>query len=270
MSIFTEEWAENGLPLVGVIHLAPLPGSPGNTAAMTEIADLALRDMRTLESAGFDGLVIENIGDLPFTAGRVAAHTVAQMATISQQIIDTSNLPVGINVLRNDGLSAMAIAAACGARFIRVNVLCGATLTDQGIVHGIAHDLLRLQSELGAGDISLFADIQVKHAAPISLEPLPIHLADIRNRGGAAAFIVTGLATGYPPAVHDAKEIATLSAGTPLFIGSGVTAANVCDYIPFAQGIIVGTSIRRDDVISQPIDGGKAAEFVASARSGTT
>src|SRR5690606_13240725 len=114
------------------------------------------------------GLMLENFGDTPFYPRRVAAHTVAAMTAIAVEVRRQVDLPLGINVLRNDGLSALGIAAASGADFIRVNVLSGARVTDQGIVQGIAHDLLRERRWLGAESVKILADVNVKHSAPLA------------------------------------------------------------------------------------------------------
>ena len=127
----------SGLPagsprVMGVVHLAPLPGSPGydEKVGMTGILDRALRDAASLAGGGMAGIVVENFGDAPFWKDAVPPETVAAMARAATEIRRTVTIPVGINVLRNDALAALGIAAACQADFIRVNVLCGPMVTE--------------------------------------------------------------------------------------------------------------------------------------------
>jgi membrane complex biogenesis BtpA family protein len=143
------QWPRSRKVVIGMIHLLPLPGSPRYVADVKAAREAALRDAGALRDGGVHGLMIENFGDVPFYPARVPAYVVAHMTAIAAEVRSRVALPLGINVLRNDGLSALAVAQACGAEFIRVNVLCGARVADQGILQGIAHDLLRERSLLG-------------------------------------------------------------------------------------------------------------------------
>ena len=144
-------WKNVRKPVIGMLHLPALPGSPLYGGSLTSIRDAMLRDAQLLAEGGVNGLMIENFGDTPFFPGRVPAHVVAHLTAIAGEVRRcVPNLPLGINVLRNDGLSALAVAHAVGADYIRVNVLCGARVADQGLLQGIAHELLRLRAELKA------------------------------------------------------------------------------------------------------------------------
>src|SRR5688500_11931771 len=168
-----DAWKNVRKPVIGMLHLAALPGSPLYGASLSAIAEAVLRDAQLLAEGGVNGLMIENFGDTPFFPGRVPAHVVAHMTAIAGEVRRlVPNLPLGINVLRNDGLSALAVAHAIEADYIRVNVLCGARVADQGILQGIAHELLRLRVELRADAIKIFADVDVKHSAPLAERPL--------------------------------------------------------------------------------------------------
>src|SRR6185503_19197615 len=156
-------------------------------------------------------LLIENFHDAPFTGGRVDAATVAAMAAVARRIADAVPLPLGINVLRSDGRSALAVAVAAGARFIRVNVHVGATLTDQGVIQGDAHALLRERR---------------KHGAPLADIPLEQEARDCVERGLADGLIVSGAATGEPTAPGDLKRVRDSVPEIPLLVGSGATPAS--------------------------------------------
>src|SRR2546426_191322 len=172
-------WAKINKPVIGMLHLAALPGSPLYGESIEPIRSAMLRDAELLVEGGVQGLMMENFGDTPFFPGRVPAFVVAHMTALAAEVKRRfPDTPLGINVLRNDGLSALAITHAVGAEYIRVNVLCGARLADQGILHGIAHDLLRLRSELGAREIKILADVDVKHSAPLAARPLKDEVDD--------------------------------------------------------------------------------------------
>jgi membrane complex biogenesis BtpA family protein len=244
----------------GMVHLGALPGAP-LFASLDVVLERALRDVRALRDGGCDGFVVENFGDRPFARGRVEVETVAAMTRVIVEIASEVRLPFGVNVLRNDALSALAIAAATGAAFIRVNVHTGAMLTDQGIIEGDAHTTLRKRASL-APDVLIFADHLVKHASPIA-EVDPVQSArDLRLRGLADAIIITGSETG---AAADPARLRTLrdAIDAPLLLGSGLTALNAHQFAD-ADGAIVGTSIQRDG----SVDAGLVESVVRAFKSG--
>src|SRR5512140_1246284 len=184
-------------PLIGVVHLPPLPGSPGHVLSRSEVRDRASADAAAYVRAGFDGLLVENFGDHPFFPDAVEPHTVALMALLVARVREVARslaphrrVPVGVNVLRNDARAAIGIAAATGAEFVRVNVHVGAMVTDQGILAGKAHETLRYRAALRS-DAAVFADVLVKHAAPLGAVDLETSARDTFRRGGAAALVVT-------------------------------------------------------------------------------
>jgi membrane complex biogenesis BtpA family protein len=236
--------------IFGMVHLRALPGAP-LFASMDDVLELALQDVRALEAGGCDGFVLENFGDRPFTRGRVEAETVAAMTRIITEIRREVALPFGVNVLRNDALSALAIAAATGASFIRVNVHTGAAVTDQGIIEGDAYATLRKRAALAPG-VLVFADYLVKHATPMG----EVSAKDLRLRGLADAIIVTGIETGAaadPSRLRELRE----SVDAPLLVGSGLTVENAAEFAG-ADGAIVGTSIKTND----GVDGAKVEALV--------
>ncbi|MGH7396925.1 MAG: BtpA/SgcQ family protein, partial [Candidatus Rokuibacteriota bacterium] len=156
--------------VIGMVHLRALPGSPRWDGDMAALVRAALDDARALAEGGADALLVENHGDVPFTARRVDAATVAGMAVAVGEIRRALPLPVGVNVLKNDVRSALAVAAATGARFVRVNVHVGAVAADQGIIESDAHDTLRYRRLLGVA-VGILADVQAKHGMPLA--PVP-------------------------------------------------------------------------------------------------
>jgi len=236
-------------PLIGMIHLQPLPGSPGFAGDLKRIADAALRDAQVLAEGGFDGCIVENFGDTPYFPERVPQVTVAAMAVICERLVRESPLPLGVNVLRNDALAALSIAAVVGARFIRVNVLAGAMVTDQGIVAGKAHEVMRLRSALGA-QVLVLADVLVKHAAPLGEADIVRHGLDLVERANADGVIVTGKATGEAPAPETVQLLRQSMPHTAIFVGSGLTPDNLHRFLPWCDGLIVGTWLKEKGSIS--------------------
>src|SRR5260370_23274311 len=181
--------------LVGVILLRPLPGSPRWTGNLESVIRLAINDARAYEQGGVDALFLENFGDVPFTKGAVDPETVAAMAVAGRAVRGAVKLPIGFNVLRNDARAALAICAACGGSFIRVNVHSGAMLTDQGIIEGNAYRPLRYRRNICPG-AQIFADVHVKHAVPLGDWSLEDSAHDTLDRGLADALIISGVGTG--------------------------------------------------------------------------
>jgi membrane complex biogenesis BtpA family protein len=252
--------------LIGMVHLPPLPGSPRWSGSMERAIATALADARALLDGGMDALLVENHGDVPFTAGRVEAATVAAMAVVVAEVRRaTVGVPLGVNVLKNDARAALAIATAAGAQFIRVNVHAGAVVADQGIVQTDAYHTLRDRRLLDA-DVRLFADVQGKHAVPVAPVEIELEARDLVDRGLADALVVSGRATGEATAIADLKRVRSAVPETPLLVGSGVTADSVAELLSLADGAIVGTSLKRDGDVRQPVDPARVRRLVAAAR----
>jgi len=253
----------DGPLLIGMVHVPPLPGSPCFSGSFDEVRRQTLRDAEALVTGGIDHLMIENFGDTPFLPGPVPAHTVAHLTAITADIgREFPEATFGLNVLRNDGASAVGIAHATGGAFIRVNVLCGARLTDQGLVPGIAHDLLRLRRTLEADDIAILADVDVKHSAALAERPLVEEIDDVIRRGHADAVIVSGTATGSPVDEDRLQEAVGAADGHPVLVGSGANAESILRLRKLASGFIVGTSVKRDGDVSQPVDVSRVRDVV--------
>jgi len=250
--------------LVGMVHLGPLPGSPAFDGDLDSIITAATADAERIAEAGFDGIMIENFRDAPFYASNVPKVTIASLTTAVNAAYEASRLPVGVNVLRNDGLGALGIAAATPATFVRINVLSGTMYTDQGPIVGQAAEVARLRSQI-CPDVAIMADIFVKHATP----PAGLTLADATNdlveRGGADAVVVSGAGTGAPADLDQLATVVGLS-HLPVYLGSGATTDNVDEMLAIADGAIVGTSIKVDGVATNPVDLEAAADFVKAAR----
>ncbi len=252
-------------PLVGMVHLLPLPGAPRWAGSMRTVIDRALADAGLLEQAGFQALLIENFGDAPFFPSRVPAETVAAMGVVIHEIRRTVPLPAGVNVLRNDARAALAIAAATGAEFMRVNVHSGALLTDQGWIRGRAYHTLRMRARLGL-QCGIVANVAVKHAILPPGHDIAAEARDARDRGLANALIVSGPATGQPPDPAHLLAVRRATAGTPLWIGSGLDCDNVASLLPLCDGAIVGSTLQKDGVAGSGVEAERAQRFINAVR----
>jgi membrane complex biogenesis BtpA family protein len=240
--------------LIGMVHVPPLPGSPRWEGSMERVVAAAVADARALVEGGMDALLVENHGDAPFTPARVEAATVASLAVVAHEVHRACpTVPLGINVLKNDARSAVAVACAVGARFIRVNVHAGAVLADQGIVQSDAHGTLRDRRLLGA-DVALFADVGGKHAVPLAPVDLEQHAHDLLERGLADGLVVSGPATGAPTPLDVVKRVRGVAPRARLLVGSGVTAETAAAMLSVADGLIVGSSLKRDGRVGNPVD----------------
>ena len=255
-------------PVIGVIHLLPLPGSYSYNGDLEEVLLRAEQEAMALTSGGVDGIIFENFFDAPFARGSVDVSTACAMTMCGKRIVDSCDIPVGVNVLRNDVISALGVASACGAQFVRVNVLSGAMLTDQGIIQGDARTVMNYRRQLQAVDkIKIFADVMVKHAYPLSadLDIAQVALETV-ERARADGVIVSGIGTGSAPDLKDLKAVKEAAPDSPLFIGSGATRDNVGQFLEFADGIIVGTSIKRKGEVRNPVDVDRVRILVEAAR----
>jgi membrane complex biogenesis BtpA family protein len=252
--------------LIGMVHVAPLPGSPRWEGSMERVVAAAVADARALVEGGMDALLVENYGDAPFTPGRVEPATVASLAVVAREL--RAALPqatLGINVLKNDARAALAIACAVGARFIRVNVHAGAVVADQGLVQSDAYATLRDRRLLGA-DVQIFADVGGKHAVPLAPVDLEQHARDLAHRGLADGLVVSGQATGATTALTDVKRVRGAVPHLPVLVGSGATPDTVAELLSVADGVIVGTALKRNGDVTAPVDGDRVRRLVAAAR----
>lgn len=248
-----------------MLHVPALPGSPRSGAPLSAITEWVMRDAAALAEAGFDGFILENFGDTPFFPGRVPAHTVAFLTALAGEVKRLFPLALGINVLRNDGRSALAVATAAGADFIRVNVFTGARAADQGILQGEAHEILRDRRLLGSA-VRIFADVAVKHSAPIGQRDLRDEVEDTLRRGHADAVIVSGAGTGKETPLDDLRLAKEVAGAAQVYAGSGVGAAQAAEVLRIVDGIIVGTALKQDGITANPVDAGRARRFVKAAR----
>ncbi len=251
--------------LVGMVHLLPLPGSPGYGGSMQDVVETAVADAGELASAGFPALMIENFGDVPFHVDSVAAETISAITVAVGSVIEATSLSIGVNVLRNDVLAALGIAAATGATFVRANVLTGVMYTDQGPIVGRAAEVLRKRQHL-VDDVEIWADVMVKHAAAPFGVDIRQAASDTIERGLADAVIVSGSGTGAEPDIHETTIVrASVPQDTRVVIGSGASIDNLAGLMDVADTVIVGSAIKVDGDANNRVDPGRATQFAQIA-----
>ncbi len=251
--------------VIGVIHSRPLPGSPAYDGEdMDEIIGFALAEARRYVEGGVDGLIVENHGDIPFAKPEdLGPETAACMATMTRAVRLEAGVPVGVNVLANAPLQALAVAKAAGASFVRVNQWANAYVANEGFMEGRAGEAARYRAWLHARAVKIFADVHVKHGAHAITADREIgELARDVEFFDADVAIATGQRTGDAATLD---ELRTIAAGTslPVVVGSGVTPENVGDILSVAHGVIVASSLKRDGVWWNPVDPERMAAFMA-------
>jgi uncharacterized protein len=251
--------------LIGVVHLLPLPGAPRWAGSMEAVVGRAVADAEAYETRGAHAVIIENFGDVPFTKDPVPSETIAAMATAGSAVRSAIKLPIGFNVLRNDARAALALCAACGGSFIRVNVHAGAMLTDQGVIEGRAHDTLRARRTL-CPDALIFADVQVKHAVRVALMPIELSARDTLHRGLADALIVSGTGTGEAVNLEELQRVRRACPDAIVLLGSGVTRDNIAQCRGLANGAIVGTSLKKDGKVENVVEAERVKELVRTLK----
>lgn len=241
--------------LLGMVHVGALPGSPGSRESVRELARRAAAEATTLERAGFDGLIVENMHDLPYVHGdRLGPETVAAMALVVGAVVDAVKVSVGVQILSGGAKHAVAVAHATGAKFVRVENFVFSHIAEEGILpEGEAGTLLRYRRAIGADEVAVFADIDKKHAAHAMTADLTLadwaHAAEFFKADGV---IVTGKFTGRPPTEEHLR--AAKESGLPVLVGSGATTALIESMARHADGVIVGTAIKGEGKWSNPVD----------------
>jgi membrane complex biogenesis BtpA family protein len=242
--------------IIAVIHSLPLPGSPDyDGQPMDEIVDFAIAEAGRYRDGGADGLIVENHGDIPFAKpDRLGPETAACMAVMTDAVRRQSGLPVGVNVLANGAVQALAVAKAAGAAFVRVNQWSNAYVANEGLMDGPAGEAMRYRAWLRAKSVRVFADVHVKHGAhAITGDRTIQELARDNEFFDADAAIATGQRTGDSATM---EELQTIAAGTalPVIVGSGVTPDNIGDIFTVADAVIVASYLKRDGVWWNPVD----------------
>jgi membrane complex biogenesis BtpA family protein len=252
-------------PIIGMVHLPPLPLSPKwADEGYESILHCALQDAQALQQGGIDGIILENQNDLPFAPEEVPPVIIAYMAALGRDLRRQVDLPFGINILFNDWQAEIAVAAAVGASFIRVEVLVDPSWSDLGYLEACAPGLLRLMNMLHS-DVRIFADVQGKYTVPCSPRSLTDSAQDAQNRGLADVVIITGSGTGHSASLEDVREVKK-GISIPVLVGSGVTPQNLAGMLDAADGAIVGSFFKRNGELANSVDADRVRQIMEIAR----
>ena len=257
--------AEETKPVVGMIHVGALPGTPGQRQSLTELVETACAEARLYRDAGVNCLMLENMHDVPYLRGGVGPEIVAAMTVLAREVRREVALPMGIQILAAADLEALAVAHAAGLDFIRTECFCFAHVADEGLMQSNAAKLLRYRRTIGATGVQVWADIKKKHASHALTADLTIgDVAEAAEFMGAETIIVTGTSTGRPPQAWEVAE-ARDHCQLPVFVGSGVGVKNAEELLLVSDGVIVGSYFKRDGYWANEIDPERMREFVAEA-----
>src|SRR6476646_9733111 len=247
-SLFT-----NLKPVIGVIHVGALPGTPRGAKSVVELVRQAKEEARVYRECGVDGVIIENMHDVPYLRGEVGPEIVAAMTAIGIEVKIAAELPVGIQILAGANMEAMAVAHAAGLNFIRAEGYAYAHIADEGLIQSSAAKLLRYRKMIGAPDVQVWADIKKKHSAhAITADVSLRETGETVEFMGADCVIVTGTVTGKPPTIEDVRE-SKAHCTLPVILGSGISEKNIEEFYPHADGFIVGTSFKKDGDWAKPV-----------------
>lgn len=253
-------------PIIGMIHLKPLPGSPlydPELMPMSKIIRIAIEEAKILEEAGLDGLQVENIWDYPYLKNKdITYETVSSLSVATHEIKNSVAIPVGVNCHLNGGFAALAAAVAAEANWIRVFEWVNAYVSHAGIIEGIGGKLARYRSFLKSNNIKFLCDVNVKHGSHFIISDRTIaEQAHDAESEGAEVLIVTGFKTGEPPSVEDVSEFCSATK-LPVLIGSGITKDNAVSLLKHADGAIVGSYFKKDGVWKENVQSSRAVEFM--------
>ncbi len=249
-------------PVIGMIHLEALPGTPASRRSVREIESLALREARIYREEGVHGIMLENMHDTPYLRSEVGPEIVAAMAIVASAVKEVAKLPCGIQVLAGANTEAMAVAHTAGLDFIRAEGFVFAHVADEGLIQSSAAALLRYRKQIGADHVQVWADVKKKHSSHAITADIGIgDTAEAVEFMRGDAVIITGTVTGDPPKSTDIRE-AKLHCHLPIYLGSGVTAQNLAKYYGLADGFIVGSDFKKDGRWSNAVDGKRITRFI--------
>jgi uncharacterized protein len=248
--------------VIGVIHVGALPGTPRSTQSVSELVRSAQEEAKTYRGCGVDGVIIENMHDVPYLRAEVGPEIVAAMTAIGTEVKNECGLPVGIQILAGANIEAMAVAHAAGLDFIRAEGYAYAHVADEGLIQASAANLLRYRRMIGATRVQVWTDVKKKHSAHAITADVSLgETAETVEFMGADCVIVTGNATGLPPKVADIHE-AKAHCHLPVFLGSGISEQNIDEFYDSADGFIIGSAFKVEGLWFNTIEASRVTTFM--------
>ncbi|MBV9926011.1 MAG: BtpA/SgcQ family protein [Acidobacteria bacterium] len=253
-------------PVVGVIHVGALPGTPAASLNVEGLTELAVREAALYRDGGVDGLMVENMHDVPYLRGAVGPEVVAAMAVLARAVKSEAGLPVGVQILAGANVEALAVAHAAGLDYVRVEAYAFAHVADEGLIQSSAAELLRFRRKIGAERVRVWADVKKKHSAHAITSDVSLGetCAAVEFMRGDAV-IVSGSATGEAPRAADVRE-AKGHCRIPVVLGSGVTPENVSEFYDAADGFIVGSYFKEQGLWSNTVEPARVRRLVEAVR----
>lgn len=249
-------------PIIGMIHVKALPGTPDYDYDVKSIIDKSKREAGIYMDAGIDAVIIENMHDVPYLKRNVGPEITSLMSIIGYEIKNTFSCPCGIQILAGANKDAIAAAQSAGLDFIRAEGFVYAHVADEGIMESDAGELLRYRKMIGAEKVLIFTDIKKKHSSHSITSDVDIvetaHTAEFFKSDGV---VITGVATGKETDVDDVKNVKQ-NANIPVLIGSGLTVNNIENYFAFADGFIIGSHFKKDGFWKNEIDVTRVRRFM--------
>lgn len=248
--------------IIGMVHVAALPGTPCNKIGLAEIVSKALADACMLEKGGVDAVMIENMHDRPYLNREAGSEIIAGMTAVACAIKQKLSIPLGIQILAGANKAALAVALASGAGFIRSEGFVFGHLADEGMMNSDAGELLRYRKQIGAEHIRIYTDIKKKHSSHAISADVPLsETAKAAEFFLADGVVVTGNSTGEKASVKDLTTVKQ-AVKIPVLIGSGITKDNLPDYWDLADGFIVGSSLKLGGRWENDVDSESVKSFM--------
>jgi len=249
-------------PIIGMIHLKALPGTPKYNNSIPEIIDAAISEVEIYKNAGIDGIAIENMHDVPYLKNEVGHEITSVMSVIAHEVKKRSNLPCGVQVLSSANKAALAIAKSAGLDFIRAEGFVFGHLADEGYIDANGGELLRYRRSINAENIAVFTDIKKKHSSHALTSDISIEeTAKAAEYFLSDGLIVTGISTAEPADIGEIKKIKK-GCHLPVIVGSGVTINNIAQYLLISDAIIVGSYFKKEGFWANPLEYEKIANFM--------
>ncbi|VDP22833.1 unnamed protein product [Heligmosomoides polygyrus] len=221
----------------GMIHVPALPGTPMNRLSMPEILSIVRKETQIYAAANVDGLIVENMHDIPYVKSPVGPEITSSMTMACQMVTNTLGkqrdaMVLGVQILAAANKEAVAVAHCTGRSF------------SPRWMDGCAGDLLRYRRSIGADSVAVVTDVKKKHSSHAVTSDLSI--GDVAQ--GAEFFladgvVVTGRCTGQAADFNDLEEVRK-SCSLPVFVGSGVSISNVHQFSA-ADALIVGSEFKK-------------------------
>jgi uncharacterized protein len=258
-----------GKPVIGMVHVQALPGTPGNIYSVSEIVKMAVQESKDLASNGVDSVMLENMHDIPYLKRHVGPEIVASMTRVATEVRQQLDIPLGLQILAGANQSALAVAQSAEFDFIRAEGFVFGHLADEGLFESDAGTLLRYRKQIGADDIAIFTDIKKKHSShAISADVSLADTAEAAHFFKSDGLIITGTATGKPVDVNDLKAV-KMNSTLPILVGSGATPDSIADLLEFADSIIVGSWLKKKGLWTEAVDGERVRTFMQAIKAFT-